>query len=148
MKLKVFPLELRNYWYIVYFILQLLSKLNSFAYNLLDVISSVYLEISYFSTIRWNLIPILTCIYSLFVSFATNAFTYIGLMTKIYSTNFQSNGQSLLLITITGVNCIQCFLQCKLRQSKVTNKTITGTKQYKINKKQRKMNLTHMIRYT
>ena len=38
MKLKVFPFELRNFWCIVYFILELLSKLNSFEYNLLDVI--------------------------------------------------------------------------------------------------------------
>ena len=46
-----------------------------------------------------------------------------------YSTNFQTNGQSLLLNAITGVNCIQSvFPQCKLQQSKVTNKTFTGTK--------------------
>ena len=37
MKVKVFPFELRSFWNIVYFILELLSKLNSFAYNLLDV---------------------------------------------------------------------------------------------------------------
>ena len=37
MKLKVFAIELRNFWYIIYFILELLSKLNYFAYNLLDV---------------------------------------------------------------------------------------------------------------
>ena len=51
---------------------------------------------------------------------------------KLYSTNFQPNGQSLLLNPITGVNCIQsAFSQCKLQQSKVTNKKITGTKQYR-----------------
>ena len=34
--------------------------------------------------------------------------------------------------TITGVNYIQSvFPQCKLQQSTVTNKTITGTKQYR-----------------
>ena len=47
---------------------------------------------------------------------------------KVYSTNFQSNGQSLLLNTITGVNCIQSvFRHCKIKQSKVTNRTITDT---------------------
>ena len=35
MKLKVFPFELRNFWKIAYFILELLSKVNSFAHNLL-----------------------------------------------------------------------------------------------------------------
>ena len=54
-----------------------------------------------------------------------------------------------MLMVITGVNCIQSvFPQCKLQQSKVTNKTITNTKNIKtnkINKKQNKMNLTHML---
>ena len=53
-----------------------------------------------------------------------------------------------MLMVITGVNCIQSvFPQCKLQQSKVTNKTITSPKNIKtnkINKKQNKMNLTHM----
>ena len=53
MKLKWFPFKLRSFWYIVYFILKLLSKANSFGYNLLDVsIQSVYLEISYLSTME------------------------------------------------------------------------------------------------
>ena len=52
MKLKVYPFELRNFWETVYFILELLSKLNSYAYNLLDVSISVYLEISYFSLVK------------------------------------------------------------------------------------------------
>ena len=54
-----------------------------------------------------------------------------------------------MLNTITGENCIQSvFPQCKLQQSEVTNKTIPDTKQYqnyKINGKQSKMNLTHMM---
>ena len=54
-----------------------------------------------------------------------------------------------MLMVITGVNCIQSvFPQCKLQQSKGTNKTITNTKNIKtnkINKKQNKMNLTHML---
>ena len=37
MKLRTFTLESRNFWYIVYFVLELLSKLNSFAYNLHDL---------------------------------------------------------------------------------------------------------------
>ena len=52
-----------------------------------------------------------------------------------------------MLMVITGVNCIQsAFPQCKLQQSKVTNKTITNTKNIKTNKinKKQKMNLTHM----
>ena len=45
------------------------------------------------------------------------------------------------------------FPQFKLQQSKVANKTITllalnNIETNKINKKQRKMNLTHMICYT
>ena len=53
MKRKVFPFKLCNFWQIVYLILELLSKNNSFAYNLFDVsIQSVYLEISYFSTME------------------------------------------------------------------------------------------------
>ena len=53
MKVKVFPFELHNFWYVVYFILELLSKLNSLAHNLFDVsIWFVYLEISCFSTME------------------------------------------------------------------------------------------------
>ena len=37
MKLKVLPFELRNFCQIIYFIADLLSKVNSFAYNLFDV---------------------------------------------------------------------------------------------------------------
>ena len=38
---------------------------------------------------------------------------------------------NLLLNAVAGVNCIQFVLpRCKLQQFKVTNKTITGTKQY------------------
>ena len=53
-------------------------------------------------------------------------------MIKVYSNNFQTNEKSLFLNAITGVNCIQSvFPHCKFQQSKVTNKTITGTKQYR-----------------
>ena len=51
----------------------------------------------------------------------------------------RSNDQKYILPTskltgnkITGVKCIQSvFLQCKLQESHVTNKTITGTIQYR-----------------
>ena len=70
-----------QFWVNSLFILELLSKENSFAYNLLDVsIQSVYLEIVTDDGRRCILIPILTSIYNLFASFATNAFTKIGLM--------------------------------------------------------------------
>ena len=37
MKPRVLPFELRNFCQIIYFIVDLLSKVNSFAYNLFDV---------------------------------------------------------------------------------------------------------------
>ena len=46
MELKLYPLELRNFWLIVYFILELLSKSNSFAYNLLDASNVICLFVS------------------------------------------------------------------------------------------------------
>ena len=40
--------------------------------------------------------------------------------------------QPLVMNAITGVNCIQSvFPRCKLQQSKVINKTINSTKQYR-----------------
>ena len=35
MKLKVFPFELHNFWYIVYFIIELLAKVNFFTFDML-----------------------------------------------------------------------------------------------------------------
>ena len=76
-------------------------------------------------------------------------------MIKSISTNFQTNEQSLLLNTITGVNCIQSvFPHYKLQQPEVTKKknekktiTLNNIETNKINKK-RKMDLTLVICYT
>ena len=62
-----------------------------------------------------------------------------------------SQFSALLLNTITDVNHIKSvFSQCQLQQSKVTNKTMTlnNIETNKINKKQSKMILIHMICYT
>ena len=58
---------------------------------------------------------------------------------KVYSTNFQTNRQSLLLNTVTVINCIQSdFPYCKRPQSEVTKKnwllTLDNTGTNKINK--------------
>ena len=54
-----------------------------------------------------------------------------------------------MLNTIIAVNCIpSIFSHCKPRQCKVTKKAITDTKKIEtneINKKQSKMNLTHIM---
>ena len=53
MKNETKNISIRMMQYLVYFILEFLSKVNSFAYNLLDEsIYSVYLEISYFSRVE------------------------------------------------------------------------------------------------
>ena len=65
-----------------------------------------------------------------FVCLFRNQRHYIdGLTIKSISYQFvQTNGQSLLLNAITDLNCTSVLSQCKLQQSKITNKAIAGTK--------------------
>ena len=65
-----------------------------------------------------------------FVCLFRNQRHYIdGLTIKSILYQFvQTNGQSLLLNAITDLNCTSVLPQCKLQQSKITNKAIAGTK--------------------
>ena len=89
--------------------------------------------------------PILNCIYSLCAYFATKVFTQIGLMSKsiLY---YLLNQRVIYLAKCYHWHKLYLigFYQGKLQQSKVTKKTITHYNS-KTNKKQNKMNLSHMI---
>ena len=87
----------------------------------------VHIEINY-----WNTMESYTDLDShlQFVCFFRNQRHYIdGLTIKsIFYQFVQTNGQSLLLNAITDLNCTSVLPQCKLQQSKITNKAIAGSK--------------------